>query len=73
MPNFLDKIKKIYDKEIRLTCDKKRNDLINCLKYNNNSEFMCNTEIKIFQLCLEEFNFNFKKKYSKITTFKIIN
>ena len=70
MPNFIDKIQKIYDKEIRECCDGKQKNLIDCLKENGNNEFVCSNEIMIFQKCITEYTNQFSNKYSKVANFR---
>ena len=71
MVNYLDKLKFIYDKEIRNSCESNRQILIKCLEENFNDEFVCKIEQDVFNLCVKTYNEEFKKKYLKITNFRI--
>ena len=71
MVNYLDRLKIIYDKEIRNSCESNRQILIKCLEENFNDEFVCKNEQDCFNLCVKTYIEEFKNKYSKVTNFHI--
>jgi len=69
MGKLLDKLKQIYDNEIRKCCDEKRNKMILCLK--NDDEFVCKNKINDFDKCINDYNNYFTYKYSHMVKFEI--
>lgn len=64
--NMNKSIELIYDRQIRINCDKYKTRLIECLGNSFNDNFVCQFEKKDFDLCIINFNLDFYKKYKNI-------
>ena len=71
MVNYFKRLQGIYDKEVRIHCDKNRQKILNCFNVYKGDEHICAEEILLFQACVENYNKKFKEKYSNTTSFKI--
>ena len=53
MVNYFKRLQGIYDKEVRLHCDKNRQKILNCFNVYKGDEHICAEEILLFQACVE--------------------
>ena len=59
---YYEKLSKIYDKEIRLKCEKHRKLFIDCMKRLDKVE-ECNYCKDLFESCTKNFDSDFKERY----------
>jgi hypothetical protein len=73
MVNFVNTLKKKYDKEIRLKCKELEKKIEECMHEHYDDEFVCSVTVSNFNKCIKEFDDSFKKKYKRLINIPTYN